>query len=316
MIYSKELREYAKVRMEQTPNNTQIARDIKREFNHPREIEAIRRVVSGWRSKWKLKAKAQPIKRLFFDIETGYYILKIRAYQLKNYIKYFNHDDIQQEKEVLAISYKWQGEDEVHTLDWRMGEKKMLKTFIKIMGEADEIVAHNGDRFDIAFLRARCLFHRVKMFPKYRTLDTLIKSRRNFLLASHTLDYLGKYYGIGGKMYKLSFEDWKAIVEDKCEKTTEKMRRYCERDVTMLEDIFTVMSPYIDHNNNFAVLTGGEKWECPECAGSNVKMHNTYSTPMGTIRREMKCRDCAKQYRISNKTYTSMLRHISTIDDE
>jgi hypothetical protein len=67
------------------------------------------------------------------------------------------------------------------------------------------------------------------------------------------------------------------------------------------------MSPFIDHNNNFAVLTGGERWECPECASSDVKMFRTYTTPMGVIRREMKCNNCKKQYKISNKTYMAML---------
>ena len=76
------------------------------------------------------------------------------------------------------------------------------------------------------------------------------------------------------------------------------------------EDAFTVMSPFIDHNNNFAALTGGERWECPECASSDVVMFRTYTTPMGVIRREMKCNQCKKQYKVSNKTYMEMLEQI------
>jgi len=70
------------------------------------------------------------------------------------------------------------------------------------------------------------------------------------------------------------------------------------------------MSPFIDHNNNFAVLTGGKRWECPECASSDVVMFRTYTTPMGVIRREMKCNQCKKQYKVSNKTYMEMLEQI------
>jgi len=36
-------------------------------------------------------------------------------------------------------------------------------------------------------------------------------------------------------------------------------------------------------------------------------MFRTYSTPMGIIRREMKCNNCKKQYKISNKAYMAML---------
>ena len=88
------------------------------------------------------------------------------------------------------------------------------------------------------------------------------------------------------------------------------MIEYCKRDVILLEDTFAVMSPFINHNNNFAVLTGGERWECPECASSDVVMFRTYTTPMGVIRREMKCNQCKKQYKVSNKTYMEMLEQI------
>jgi DNA polymerase elongation subunit (family B) len=310
MNYPQEINEFIKVRLEQTPNNTQIARDVRNKFGIDKELEAVRKYIASRREQWKIQAKKLPIKRLFFDIETGYYILKIRAWQLKNFVRYFNPDDIEREKEIICISYKWQYEDEVHTLDWRMGEKQMLKQFIKIMGEADEVVAHNGDRFDIRFIRTRCFYHGVLMFPNYRSLDTLKKTRSNFLFASNKLDYLGKFAGIGGKQDNDGMDLWRDIVEGGNEERLKEMIMYCERDVVLLSDLFFVLSPFIDHNNNFAVLTGKDKWDCPECGSTNVKMYRTYSTPMGVIRREMKCNDCKKQYKISNKTYMLMLEHL------
>ena len=249
---------------------------------------------------------------LFFDIETSYYTLKIRAWQLKNYTSYFNPDTIEREKEIICISYKWQYEDKVHTLDWRMGEKQMLKEFIKIMGEADECIGHNGDNFDIKEIRTRCIFHGVLMFPTYRTLDTLKKSRSSFRFASNKLDYIGKFFGVGGKLSHSGFQLWQDVVEgdkETSDKALNEMIEYCERDVILLEDVFFVLTPFITHNNNFAVLKGGEKWECPDCASGDVKMHHTYTTAMGIVRRNMQCNSCKKQYRVSNKTYMSMLQH-------
>ena len=311
--YSKTIREFAKVRMEQTPNNTQIARDIKNKFEIDQELERIRRTVSDWREKWGKEAKKVPIKRLFFDIETSYYELLIRAWQLKNYTSYFNPDDIIKEKKIICISYKWQYENEVHTLDWgndANNEKQMLKDFVKIMGDADEVIGHNGDRFDIRFIRTRCLANGVLMFPNYRSLDTLKKARSFFLFASNKLDYLGKFTGIGGKMEHEGRELWDKVIQDKDVEALERMKKYCERDVAMLEDLYFVLSPFITNNNNFAVLKGGERWECPECASGDVKMYRTYSTPLGIIRREMKCNNCKKQYKISNKTYQRMLHTV------
>jgi len=313
MSYPKQVREFVRVRLEQSPNNTQIARDVKNKFEIDKELDRIRRWVSLYRKNLQISAKKKPIKRLFFDIETGYYILKIRAWQLKNFQRYFNPDDIEREKEIICISYKWQYENEVHTLDWRGGEKKMLKEFIKIIGSADELVAHNGDKFDLRFIRSRCLYHGVLMFPNYRTLDTLKKSRGGFLFASNKLDYLGRHFGVGGKLKHRGREMWEEVIEgdaETSEKALTEMIEYCERDVVMLEDVYFIMSPFITHNNNFAVLTGGEKWDCPECGSKNVQMHHTYTTAMGVIRREMKCNDCKKQYKISNKNYMAMLTNL------
>jgi len=307
--YPKVVKEFAKVRMEQTPNNTQIARDVKNKFSQlykNKDLDHIRRDVGKWRVKWEIKAKKIPIRRLFFDIETSYYELLIHAWQLKNFQRYFSWKDIVKEKEIICISYKWQYEDKVHTLDWSNGEKEMLKAFIKIMGEADEVVGHNGNKFDIRFIRARCLFHGVLMFPNYRSLDTLTKSRSGFLFASNALDYLGRFTGVGGKMKHEGMELWDKTIAGDTE-ALDKMKRYCERDVIMLEDYYFVISPFITHNNNFAVLTGKPRWMCPECASNNVTMFRTYTTPMGIIRREMKCNDCKKQYKISNKAYMEML---------
>lgn len=307
MSYSKKVKEFIRVRLEQTPNDTQIARDVFNKFGLNKKIDTIRVFVKGFRIDLKLEAKKKPIKRLFFDIETGYYTLKIRAFQLKNYIKYFNPDCIEKQKEIICISYKWQYEDKVHTLDWRMGEKAMLKAFIKIMGEADECVGHNGDNFDIKELRTRCIYHGVLMFPNYRTLDTLKKSRKYFRFASNKLDYIGKYLNVGSKLDHEGFDMWIKVVEDKDPDALERMIKYCEQDVILLEDTFFVLSPFIDHNNNFSMLSGGDKWNCPECTSDDVNMFHSYSTPLGTIRREMRCNQCKKQFKVSNKTYMNML---------
>jgi len=309
MNYPNEVKEFAKVRMEQSPNNTQIARDIKNKFSgmyKEKELDMIRRTVSGWRDKWNIEAKQIPIKRLFLDIETGYYEILIKTFQLKNYVKYFNPKDIVKDKPIYCMSYKWQYEDSVHTLDWRMGEKEMIKACVDLIGQADELVGHNIDGFDIKELRTRAINHGVLMFPNYRTLDTLKKSRQYFRFASHKLDYIGEFLNVGRKLDHEGFSLWEKVAAGD-DAALEMMIRYCEQDVILLEDAFFVLSPFINHNNNFAALTGGKRWDCPECASSDVKMFRTYSTPMGVIRREMKCNNCKKQYKVSNKTYMNML---------
>jgi DNA polymerase elongation subunit (family B) len=45
------------------------------------------------------------------------------------------------------------------TWDKKQSDKAMIKAFLKVMAQADEIVAHNGDKFDLKWLRTRALLH-------------------------------------------------------------------------------------------------------------------------------------------------------------
>ena len=302
-----EIREYALVKMESVANNTKIARELVQKFGLDSDLDTIRRRVAFWRKQAKIKSKKTPFKRLFFDIETSYYICRLWSIGKNPWV---TDDKIINQKEIICISYKWEGSNEVHTLDWRNGEKAMLKKFIKIMGDADELIGHNGDNFDIKEIRARSIYHRLLMYPTYRTQDTLKKARQGFRFACNKLDYLGKFLQVGEKEETGGLQLWIDCVEGKGEvkkKALEKMIKYCEKDVVLLEDVYKVLSPYIYHNNNAAVLSGGEKWDCPECASEDVKMYRFYATAQGTIKRNMKCGNCQKQYRISNRSYLKML---------
>ncbi len=105
------------------------------------------------------------------------------------------HDNIVKERAIICVCWKWEGEDEVHALTWdkNQDDKTLLKKFIKELNKADEIIGHNGDRFDIKWLRTRCIFHDIDMFPTYRTIDTLKYAKSSFYFNSNKLDYNGIY---------------------------------------------------------------------------------------------------------------------------
>jgi len=60
-------------------------------------------------------------------------------------------------------------------------------------------------------------------------------------------------------------------------------------------------------NTNFAVLKGGNKFECPECGSVHVELIRTDTTTAGTFKRLMGCKSCDKNYFINNKTYQDYL---------
>lgn len=307
--YPREVYEYIKVRCETSNNNTQIAREIKKVFDHifeDVELEAIRLIVSRYRIKSKEQdlRKKEPPKRLFWDIETSPLI----GWFWRTGKQYVSHNQILEDKKIICISYKWQGEDEVHTIKWnkKQSDRDMIRKFIAILGECDEAIAHNGDRYDIKELRTRAIQEGLLMFPKYRTLDTLKKARKYFNFNSNKLDYIGEILTGDGKMEHEGYQMWLDVMNG--DKDAEaRMISYCERDVVLLEDVFHILSPYIDHNTNHAIQVGGEKYDCPNCASKDVSLSHTDTTAMGYIKRHMKCHDCKKQYHISNKSYLAFL---------
>jgi DNA polymerase elongation subunit (family B) len=324
--YTAEMIKFIKLKCESLRNNTAIARQLIKEFDiHDLELDAARKYIQQTRRKIEGSGKKIKIKRLFWDIETGYYKTPVFA-AFKQFVK---PENLEGDKKIICISYKWQYEDKVHTLKWdgNQDDKKILEKFIKIIGQADEIVAHNGDKFDIKELRTRALLQGVLMFPKYRTIDTLKKSRKFFRFPSNSLNYLGIRLDVTRKLDSVDFDLWRRCQEGwsknpditGTKKQIQKealaeMVNYCEHDVMALEDVFNFMMPFIDHNTNYSVLNKGPKWGCPECAGKDVQLSHTDTTPMGYIKRHMKCNDCKKGYHISNRSYQSFLtKHIKLL---
>jgi uncharacterized protein YprB with RNaseH-like and TPR domain len=246
-------------------------------------------------------------KRLFFDIETSpNVVLSWRTgYKLS-----IPHDNILEERAIICICWKWEGDDEVHYLTWDKNhcDKKMLQKFSKVINSSNEAIGHNGDRYDLKWLKTRCLYHRIPMYPKYSTVDTLKIARSNFNLNSNRLDYIAKFLGFGGKMETGGFDLWKAIVLDKDKASLDKMVEYCKRDVVLLEKVFQELRTYGNHNFNHAVNNGGEKHHCPNCGGTHVRLDKTRTTATGTIRRQMICGSCHTYFTINNKDYQNHLQ--------
>jgi predicted PolB exonuclease-like 3'-5' exonuclease len=307
--YSKEILEYMRLRFETIGSDIVIAREVARKFEIiDRDTETIRKYINKYRKKVGVAKEKKVLKRLFFDIETSY----VKALVWRPGEQRVPITNIRGYTKIICISYKWQHEDKVHTLVWDKNQcdKKVVKEFIKILAEANEVVAHNGDRFDVKHVRTRAVDHNLLMYTKYRTNDTLKKARRFFNFLSNKLDYIGQFLEVGGKTPHEGMIMWEMIQEGTPAQQKEylkKMVEYCERDVILLQDAFTVMSPYIDHNTNYAVLSGGYKWQCPECASKDVKMHHTDTTAMGWVKRHMCCNSCKKSYHISGKSYENYL---------
>jgi DNA polymerase elongation subunit (family B) len=245
------------------------------------------------------------IKRLFFDIETS---PNIGLFWTAGYKLNITPESIIKERAIICICYKWAGDDKVYSLQWdgNQDDKKLLEKFIKVANEADEIVGHNGDRFDLPWIRTRCLYHRIPVFPNYTTLDTLKSARSKFKFNSNKLDYIAKFLGIGAKTHT-GYDLWKKVVLDKDKEALEYMVEYCKNDVILLEQVYNEMSTYIPAKIHHGVLAGGEKYSCPECGSEDMRFSQRRYTASGTPRVQLQCNDCHKYHTVSNRIYENKL---------
>jgi len=238
-------------------------------------------------------------RRLYFDIETS---PNIGLFWSAGYKQNIDYSNIIKERAIICICYKWEDDKETYGLTWdhKQDDKKMLSEFIKIANQADELVGHNGDKFDLAWIRTRCLFHGLDMFPKYTTIDTLKISRSKFRFNSNRLNYIAQYLGIGQKI-KTEFGLWKDIVLNKDKKAMEAMVKYCKKDVILLEKVFSHLKKHIDHKTHYGVIFGMDRGTCPECGSDELVINKRKTTASGLKKIMYQCKVCHQYHEKTDK---------------
>jgi len=149
----------------------------------------------------------------------------------------------------------------------------------------------NLGRFDIKWIRSRCMFHKVPMFPRYLSFDTLKFYRGSTNQPSNRLDDIGDYFGIGRKVKN---EDglWIKVVENNDRRALKRMVKYCDGDVLLLEKVYKLAKPYAFNK----VHNTGVKSDCPECGSDDVKLKGFYYTCSGTKKQRIQCNNCDKKF--------------------
>lgn len=233
------------------------------------------------------------MKVLIFDIETSPNIVYSWAVGRKISL---TPDNIIQERQVICICYKWLDDNKIHSLDWgkKQDDKSLLKSFSKVLNEADVSIAHNGDRYDTKFINGRLAYHDLPPLHDLTTIDTLKQSRKTFFVNSHKLDYLGQYFGLGGKL-ETGFGLWKSVM-DGDEKALNKMIKYCKRDVQLLENVYLKIRRYAPQTVHMGVMNTGSNLACKACGSEKTKWDG-YRIKTKIRYKCRQCNDCGHWWR-------------------
>jgi DNA polymerase elongation subunit (family B) len=230
-------------------------------------------------------------KILLLDLETAPNTAYIWAHYEQNALKHLR------QWYILAFCAKWIGGETVSKClpDYEGyqpntdNDKALVSDLWNLFNQADVIIAHNGDAFDIKKTNARFLIHGFNPPSPYKSIDTKKIARRYFRFNSNKLDDLGNTLGVGRKMKHTGFELWDDCINGDLE-AWELMRMYNRQDVLLLERVYERLKPYMTNHPNMAILSE-IKNGCPVCSSTNLNKSGFSITATGKKER-FQCLDC------------------------
>jgi DNA polymerase elongation subunit (family B) len=236
------------------------------------------------------------MKTLLFDLETTPNTAYVWGTYEQNVIEFVEHSKI------ITFAYKWLDKKKVNVVGLDdVSSDALVKMLWKLFDEADIIIAHNGDKFDIKRANTEFVKYGLGVPSFYRTIDTLKVARRYFKFNSNKLDDLGDVLGLGRKEHS-SWDLWKGCMQGD-EKSFKLMKKYNKQDVVLLECVYLELRKWISNHPNVNLDT--DKVDCCPTCGSNDLMKRGFGySKTGTYQR-YQCKNCGAW--CSGKTVTNSL---------
>lgn len=246
------------------------------------------------------------LKVLFFDIETA----PLETFLWHPRQDYIPMEMIKEDTFIINWGAKWSGDRRIMsglvTPDeaLKRNDKRLIKELAQLIRQADVLVGHNINGFDLPKLNGRLMHYQLEPLGPVRTIDTLALSKRNFMLAYHKLDYLAQFLGIGNKI-RTDFQLWRDCV-DGSPKALKEMQRYNIQDVKLTEQVFEAMKPYVRNLPRLYRGVHGNSRICPFCGEDALIIRGYYDTQGSSFPR-FQCKNCWRYSRAKSSDKTKAL---------
>lgn len=216
-----------------------------------------------------------------------------------------NNSLVFQNTHILSWAAKWLDDEYMysdalfrHSL-WKKepaNDSSILETLAPMLEEAEAVVAHNGNGFDIPLIKARMLVNGMKPLSPFKKIDTYRIAKREFRLDSYKLDEIAKQLGLGRKLDTGGAELWADVVYKKDKKAFRHMLKYNEQDVWLLEDVYKALRPWDTQAPHSYLMESLDEPICPACGSSHIVRNGYYTTNTG-IYKKFKCSKCGHNLR-------------------
>lgn len=242
-------------------------------------------------------------KILLMDIET----LPIEALVWGTWKQNIYTEQIKKDWSVLCWAAKWLFSDDVMGEVVTPEEAKehkdgsVLEGMWRLMNEADIVVTHNGDDFDIKKLNARFLLNGFPPPMYTKSIDTKKAAKNNFAFTYNKLDWIAEILGVGRKI-ETEFMWWKEC-EAGNEKYLEMMLKYNKQDIHLEEEVYLLLRPWIKGHPNISLFNvENDLPGCPMCGSNELDWSGKYMTGVG-LYKGFRCQSCGAIGRSTKKKY-------------
>jgi DNA polymerase elongation subunit (family B) len=171
-------------------------------------------------------------------------------------------------------------------------DSALIKSLWQVFDEADIVVAHNGNAFDIKKANARFMHHKLKPYSPFASVDTLSEARKRFKFSSNKLDSVCQALGIGSKVVNTGKDLWKRCWwGDKA--AFKEMKVYNAHDVYLLEQLYLYLRPWMNQHPNLRLFD--RKDGCPNCGSTKLQKRGVYHL-VSHDKEKWTCMGCGKWF--------------------
>jgi DNA polymerase elongation subunit (family B) len=194
--------------------------------------------------------------------------------------------------EVYCFAARFLGERKVHFYStFHDGKDVMVQKAWELLDEADVVLHYNGKRFDIPHLSREFVLAGLGPPSPYDQIDLLLAVRKQFKFPSNKLEYVAKALGFEGKAETGGFDLWvDCIAGDP--KAWAKMKRYNIRDITVLEELYEKLLPWLPTHPNLRLYNAGGDDDCPRCGANGRLQKRGYRALSTGVYHQYCCQEC------------------------
>lgn len=317
-----ELAEYATPRQREylfSAIKTQSATKTAAEFGvNPRTVQrSLSALVRAAVESGDVSALPTASKLLYLDIETA----PMKGYIWRMFDMVTNTDMVKSEVYMLSWAAKWDDSDEIIVKGlcdyprYKAGtedDTSLIRDLAGLLDEADFVVAHNGDKFDLKKINTRLILAGGSPVSPYRSIDTMKISKRAFGFSSNKLSWLARHLLGDDKIDTGGFDLWDAVMQGDPE-AWKLMLDYNAKDVALLERVYKKIRPWDHLHPNVNLPTSNTGHSCTVCGSKDVRLTGrVVSTGQKGVYAAYRCSDCGHNMR-GSVNLSSSVRVQSTL---